>query len=131
MEDFDLGQGTVKLLFLTNSQADSISSSFQTLHKMLEALEIHTPKLVINLLSSWGLRESLNLFPASKYNLRMNPGLFFNQPPFLSDDEEQEAMEKLDMFMSDAFHLSEKALHEHVFSFSSPLLLPHPYFTLF
>jgi len=48
VEDFDLGQGTVKLLFLTNSQADSISSSSQTLHKMLEALEIHTPKLVIN-----------------------------------------------------------------------------------
>ena len=102
MEDIDLGHGPVKLLFLTNSQADSISSTSQTLQKMLDALEIHTPKLVINLLSSWGLRESLNLFPASKYNLRMNPGLFFNRPPFVTEDDEQETLEKLDMFMSDA-----------------------------
>ena len=91
----------MKLLFLTDSQADSISSSSQTLQKMLEALEIPTPKLVINLLSSWGLRASLNLFPPSKYNLRMNPGIFHDAPPFLSPNDELESMEKLDMFMSD------------------------------
>lgn len=101
VEDIDLGNGHLKLLFLTNSQADSISSSQQTLRKMLEALEIRTPKLVINLMSSWGLRNSLNLFPANKYNLRMNPGVFHNSPPFLTADDEQESMEKLDMFMSD------------------------------
>ena len=103
VEDIDLGNGHLKLLFLTNSQADSISSSSQTLHKMLEALEIQTPKLVINLLSSWGLRNSLNLFPANKYNLRMNPGVFHNSPPFLTRDDEQEALEKLDMFLGHMF----------------------------
>ncbi|CAE7498953.1 unnamed protein product [Symbiodinium necroappetens] len=101
VEDLDLGQGPMKLLFLTNSQADSISSSSQTLQKMLQALEIPTPKLVINLLNSWGLRASLNLFPASKYNLRMNPGIFYDSPPFLRPNDELESMEKFDMFMSD------------------------------
>ena len=49
----DVG-GRKRLLFLTNSQAELISGSSASLQKMLDALEIPRPKLVINLLVSQG-----------------------------------------------------------------------------
>jgi hypothetical protein len=48
------GGGRKRLLFLTNSQAELISGSSASLQKMLDALEIPRPKLVINLLVSQG-----------------------------------------------------------------------------
>ena len=54
----DVGGGTKRLLFLTNSQADLLASSSVSLQKMLDALEIPRPKLVINMLLSCGRQDS-------------------------------------------------------------------------
>lgn len=95
VEEIDAGQGPVKLLFLTNPQADSICSSSLTLRKMLEALEIDSPKLVINFICSPGLRASLQLnYDAAKSD-PVTP------PPFLNLDEEQMCLARLDQFMQD------------------------------
>ena len=52
VEDIQSSGGSAKkLLFLTNSQAEYLSSSQQTLVKMLDALELPKPKLVINILT--------------------------------------------------------------------------------
>lgn len=101
VEELDAGQGPVKLLFLTNPQADSICSSSLTLRKMLEALEIDSPKLVINLICSPGLRASLNLFSESEYNQVFSAGKMYDTPPFLNLDEEQMCLARLDQFMQD------------------------------
>ena len=50
---------TPKLLFLTNSQADLLASNTASLQRMLNALEIPQPKLVINLLCSYGQFHTL------------------------------------------------------------------------
>jgi hypothetical protein len=46
----DIDDGKCKLLFLTNSQADLIASSSLGVQKMLDALEVPKPSLVIELL---------------------------------------------------------------------------------
>ena len=94
VEELDAGQGPVKLLFLTNPQADSICSSSLTLRKMLEALEIDSPKLVINLICSPGLRASLE----TNHNAATSDTI---TPPFLNLDEEQMCLARLDQFMQD------------------------------
>ena len=99
VEEIDVGHGPVKLLFLTNSQADSICSGVVTMKKMLEALEIDSPKLVINLIGSRGLRASLNLWPERKYGSESFAAMKHNAPPFLSLEQEQLASAKLDQFM--------------------------------
>ncbi|CAE6967746.1 unnamed protein product [Symbiodinium sp. CCMP2456] len=103
VEDIDAGCGPVKLLFLTNAQADSIKSSSKTLRKLLEAFEIPQPKLVINLLTSSGLRNFLNLFPAdcAAFGNETSPELINDAPPFLSADDEHHVLTQLDTFMSD------------------------------
>ena len=104
VEEVEVGNSTapLRLLYLSNTQADSIASSPNALQKMLEALEIRPPKLVINLLSSWGLRASLMLYPERFYNQNVETaGLLFNDPSFLSAEEEQKTTAQLDMFMSD------------------------------
>lgn len=103
VEEVEVGNSTaLKLLYLSNTQADSIASSPKALKKMLDALEIRPPKLVINLLSSWGLRASLNLYPEKYYNHNIaSAGLLFDDPSFLSEEDEQKSTAKLDMFMSD------------------------------
>ena len=84
-------------------QADSIKSSSKTLRKLLEAFEIPQPKLVINLLTSSGLRNFLNLFPANcaAFGNESSPELKNDAPPFLSADEEHHVLTQLDTFMSD------------------------------
>ncbi len=101
VEELDAGQGPVKLLFLTNPQADSICSSSLTLRKMLEALEIDSPKLVINLICSTGLRASLNVYSESYYNKASTAGKIYDTPPFLNLEEEQMCLARLDQFMQD------------------------------
>ena len=101
VEELDAGQGPVKLLFLTNPQADSICSSSLTLRKMLEALEIDSPKLVINLINSPGLRASLTAWSESEYNTVNLAGRIYDTPPFLNLDEEQMCLARLDQFMQD------------------------------
>ena len=84
-------------------QADSIKNSSKTLRKLLEAFEIPQPKLVINLLTSSGLRNFLNLFPANcaAFGNESSPELKNDAPPFLSADEEHHVLTQLDTFMSD------------------------------
>lgn len=101
VEELDAGQGPVKLLFLTNPQADSICSSSLTLRKMLEALEIDSPKLVINLICSTGLRAFLNVYAEPYYNTVNTAGEIYDTPPFLNLDEEQMCFARLDQFMQD------------------------------
>ena len=52
VSDFEIDGMRRKLLFLTNSQADFLASSDDSLQKMLDALEVPKPQLVINLLLS-------------------------------------------------------------------------------
>lgn len=102
VDDFETSTGTGKVLFLTNAQASTIANEQGSLQKLLDAFEIPRPKLVINLLRSWGLRESLHWYDAETYMTRPDlAGLVFNEPPFLNASDEVEIMEKLHAFMSD------------------------------
>ena len=56
---------------------------------MLEALDIESPKLVINLLPSPGLGSSLNICTKSYYDHEEYAALLYNRPPFLNDEDEQ------------------------------------------
>ena len=53
----DVGSGSKRLLFLTNSQAELLAGSSASITKLLDALEIPRPKLLINLLLSHGHTE--------------------------------------------------------------------------
>lgn len=89
---------TPKLLFLTNSQADLLAGSSASLQRMLNALEIPKPKLVINLLCSYGFRDWTNSqasFVPTKY-----AGAVKGRAPFLSQLDEDTAEARVDNFMS-------------------------------
>lgn len=104
VEEIDVGKGPIKVLFLTNPQAESIGSSPQTLRKLLEAFEIPAPKLVINLMPpSLGLRAWLDLYEETDFQFSdgMSPDLFHNKPPFRSFDEKRQTLASLETFMSD------------------------------
>ena len=88
----ELEEGKVKLLFLTNPQAVQIASSPEGIQRMLDALEVKKPSLVIELLGSIGFRGDLDL--------AVNPGCD-RQPAFLSHEDERVAEAKLDRFMAD------------------------------
>ena len=96
------GVGRKRLLFLTNSQADLISSSSASLQKMLDALEVPRPKLVINLLMSQGLAEYIyREMPAEMENWGPeDAGLVTGRGPFLKADDERRLMDHLDHFMA-------------------------------
>lgn len=91
-----------KLLFLSNPQAEFLASSPGSLHKMLEALELPKPKLVINLLTSQGFRTYCSIREFSANDLRTEDACIRQgQPPFLDDDAELVAEELIDRFMAD------------------------------
>ena len=97
------GQGPIKVLFLTNPQAEFIGSSTRALRKMLQAFEIPPLKLVINLMTSVGLRKHLNLYPEDDTTFKdgMVPDIFHNRPPFATPKEERQVQIALEAFMSD------------------------------
>ena len=99
----EIEDGKCKLLFLTNPQAELIASTPESIQKMLDALEIQKPSLVIEFIRSWGFRGSLKLNPPGCYPNKNGDaaGLLYDCPPFLTDEDEQEAEAKVDMFMSD------------------------------
>ena len=97
----EIDDGKCKLLFLTNPQAELIASTPESIQKMLDALEIQKPSLVIEFIRSWGFRGSLKLYPPEGYKANCYAGLLYDCPPFLTDEDEQEAEAKVDMFMSD------------------------------
>ena len=94
--------GRKRLLFLTNSQAELIASSEASMQKMLEALEIPRPKLVINLIASQGHSE----YVTKAIECLIDPmgpedaGLLPDKGSFASADEERTALAKLDHFMA-------------------------------
>ena len=93
--------GRKRLLFLTNSQAELIASSEASMQKMLEALEIPRPKLVINLLSSQGHTEHIvKAMDAHAAWGAEDAGLPRDKGAFASADAEQKAFAKLDHFMA-------------------------------
>ena len=93
--------GRKRLLFLTNSQADLIASSEASMQKMLEALEIPRPKLVIDLLSSQGhsefITKAMDIHNAAG---AATAGLLRDKGSFASGDVEQKSLAKLDHFMA-------------------------------
>lgn len=59
VEEIDAGStisGKRRIIFLTNAQADLIASQPEAIgiRRLVQALEILPPKLVINIISSWG-----------------------------------------------------------------------------
>jgi hypothetical protein len=94
--------GRKRLLFLTNSQAELLAGSSSSLQKMLDALEIPKPKLVINLLTSQGFTSycTLALTSTAEALGMEEAGLVPNRGPFLSREDEIQALEKLDHFMA-------------------------------
>ena len=97
----DVGGGRKRLLFLTNSQAELISGSSASLQKMLDALEIPRPKLVINLLVSQGSTDYVaNEILGELADLaKSDAGLVPRRGPFAGPDEERQMIEMLDHFM--------------------------------
>ena len=98
----DSGGGRKRLLFLTNSQAEFLASSNASLQKMLDALEVPKPKLIINLLSSQGFTDYVT--NAVNDNIEEygteEAGLVPGRGPFVTLDDEISAIEKLDHFMA-------------------------------
>ena len=88
----ELEEGKVKLLFLTNPQAVQIASSPEGIQRMLDALEVKKPSLVIELLGSIGFRGDLDV------NVSFGCD---RKPAFLSHEDERIAEAKLDRFMAD------------------------------
>ena len=105
VEEIDMGTGTCKLLFLSNVQAQMIGSSRDAMQKMLNVLDVNSPKLVINLLLSY-----FDLTPRIYVDCDPNAGPHFSsgifcgvaaKPPFVSRAEHDDALSKLDIFMSE------------------------------
>lgn len=104
VEEIDLPGGPCKLLFLTNVQADLLGSSEDSLQKMLDALEVPKPQLVINLLSSHGFEATVNVLGPGGYAESAaagDAGIVSNRAPFLTHEEENACEQSIDDFMAD------------------------------
>jgi len=102
VEEIDDGQ--CKVLFLTNAQAEFISSNQKSIERMLEAFEMdRKPHLVIEIQKSAGFSEFLRSHAAEFFedaNMLDWPGLVHERAPFLSVEAEREVENRLDLFMS-------------------------------
>lgn len=99
----EIDDGKVKVLFMTNPQAEMIAKEDDSMQKMLDALDVPKPSLVIDLLHSWGFYESTCLMKADVFKdgySKWCAGVQHEQSPFLDDAEERDAEDRLDMFMS-------------------------------
>jgi len=106
VEDIDGGSaGKRRIIFLTNAQAELIARQENAIgiKRLVQALEIMPPKLIINIISSWGFSEFSRQCPwwqgggAKDWNL----GMVHNRSPFVTLDEEKRARERIDAFMLD------------------------------
>ena len=63
VEEIDGGAalGKRKIIFLTNAQANLISTQPDGIKRLIQALEIPSPKLVINIISSWGFSGAMHV----------------------------------------------------------------------
>eukprot|EP00966_Prymnesium_polylepis_P045455 1052735-Prymnesium_polylepis.1 len=102
VEEIHMPTGLCKLLFLTGPQADLLASSNDSLQKMLDALEVPAPKLVINLLASQGFDEYVSSHGTGlqKDAAKGEAGMVYGRSAFLTMDEERIAEERIDQFMS-------------------------------
>ena len=93
-----------KLLFLTNHQAELIATDNDALQKMLDALEVGKPGLVIDLIKSPGFVEFTTLSdPIGVEFQRLGElaGIVHGYGPFNTSREERDVSRRLDEFMSD------------------------------
>jgi hypothetical protein len=95
-----------RILFLTNAQAEVVAKSEVTMSKMLDAVGLlrdgpEAPKLVMNLLNSGGLSNERNCAWTWTVDEGPREGVSRKKPPFLSEEDERCAEEKLDCFMSE------------------------------
>ena len=101
VEDLDNGR---KLLFLTNKQAELIASEPDALKKMLDALEVVKPGLVIDLIKSPGFVEFTTLSDPIGIEFQRLAGdlagVVHGCGPFNTPGEEREVYRRLDDFMS-------------------------------
>eukprot|EP00929_Paragymnodinium_shiwhaense_P053046 TRINITY_DN26563_c0_g1_i1.p1 TRINITY_DN26563_c0_g1~~TRINITY_DN26563_c0_g1_i1.p1 ORF type:complete len:1068 (-),score=192.45 TRINITY_DN26563_c0_g1_i1:255-3458(-) len=95
VEDIVVEQHACKLLFLSNIQTDLLVKEPGSMQKLLAALNIPPPKLVINLLQSAFHGSS------EKDVERKEPGRMKGRTPFFDVEEEHEALRRLDTFMAD------------------------------
>ena len=100
-----LGNGSKKMLFLTNAQAILLSKTPASLQKMLDRLEVGTPQLVINLLESRGFGDFVRKLDRTAFTgFRLTSwaaGIKQDKPPFLTLAEEMRAESKIDTFMNE------------------------------
>ena len=110
VEDMHVHNMEKKLLFLTNPQANLISSSKDSIRRLLDAFDITAPKLVINLLRSKGTIADLRgeciagqfLAPgARKPGAWLGHGSIMGSFPWMSHEEAILAEKSLDSFMAD------------------------------
>ena len=99
--EIDASDGGRKLLFLTNPQAELIASSRGSLQKMLDALELPKPKLVINFLMSLGFRQHVTAFPGLLGGIGGDAGICDSRPAFQNAEDEHATMRRIDRFMSE------------------------------
>lgn len=103
VEELEGVDGSRKLLFLTNSQAEFLASSTTSLQKMLDALDLPKPKLVISLLMSQGYGEFCSSYDdawARRSCTSTGAGVVLDRPPFLDHLAERASEELIDRFMS-------------------------------
>ena len=99
----EIDGGARKLLFLSNVQAEQIAQRPESLQKMLDALEVGRPQLLIDLITSGGFREYTSLAPKNTQGVLDDGfmGLLADGPPFASREAERAAEAKIDSFMAD------------------------------
>ena len=97
--------GSVKFMFITNTQAEQIAKNPAGLQKMFDVLEVGKPKLVISFLESRGLNEFSNMLGPTLSGMASDggwaAGVKCGTTPFSSQEEEELAESRIDMFMSE------------------------------
>ena len=96
--------GFRRLIFLTNAQASDIAGSDESVRKLLDALELGEPKLVINLIESQGFSEYVDAresweggMDGEDVGMVRGAGSAFG----VTSKAEREALDRLDAFMAD------------------------------
>ena len=81
----DIEDGRCKVLFMTNRQAELVSKDNDCIEKLLDALDVPKPGLVIDLLHSWGFYDSTTLQERTLIRtLTLTPSLTPNPNPTLT-----------------------------------------------
>ena len=96
--------GKKRLLFLSNSQASLLASDEAHLAKLLDALNVGKPQLVINLLTSGGFRGHTTRYADETTLQKLShsdmAGIKYNKPAFVERVDERKAVERIDNFMA-------------------------------